>query len=506
MSEQTPASNRRRLAVGLVALTAGLGVAVAAGALSPAPQVQIPVAVPPLASVSPSPALGAKQGPSAAAPSAAAAGHGVTLAARLDRSRVMQGGDGIVRAELTLSAAAPEGDAPAVPTDIIVVIDRSSSMSGQKFADAMGAMYALLGRLRPADRLSVVSYSGDARVDVALAPATPEAVAGWRGQLGRLSPGGSTNISAALDLADGIVRARESERPARVLLLSDGEPTAGDTGADGLTRRARRAAERGYVLSAVGIGLGFNEVLMAGLADAGTGNFHSLHDEGGLDAILAAEFDASRATVASGLAVELKPAAGVAVVDAAGYPMEHIDGGVVFRPGALFAGQARRIWLTLRVPADQPADAVDLGAVGLRFAVDGAAQALPPAPLGAVAAVADEAAFVAGLDAQAWERSVVAGRFADIEKKLAVHVRNGEADAARALLDTHATQTAALNRVVGSVAVEQHLGEVAARRAALDDAFSGANQAHKRNRFSKMNLSSGWSSSRGGALSNVFGR
>lgn len=497
MSDDTTRAPRivtaRRAAVGLMAATALAGLAFASTPTGPD-------AVAP-AAPSPLPQVASTMAPAAVAPAVVTAGAGVRLGARLDRSRVLVGGDGIVRAELTLAAEQAADATQTVPSDFVVVLDRSSSMAGAKFVDAKGALDALIGRLRPTDRLSVISYSSDARVDVPLALADPESVATWRADLSWLAPGGSTNIGAALDLAHSVVQSRgETARPARVLLLSDGEPTAGDTGAGSLTARARRAASTGYVLGAVGIGLHFNELLMAAMADAGTGNFHSLHAEGGLEAVLAAEFDAARGTVASGLAVTLLPAEGVRVIDAAGYPLELATGGVTFRPGGLFAGQTRRVWVTLKVPVDRPVDARALGRIGLSFARGGRVEALPPTDLGAVAAVADEARFVAGLDKQAWETSVVDGRFADIEKKLAAHVRDGDAAAARDLLDEHARQTAALNRVVGSAAVDTHLVEVARRRAALDDAFTGADQAHKRNLFSKFNTASGWTRSRSGSL------
>ena len=62
------------------------------------------------------------------------------------------------------------------------------------------------------------------------------------------------------------------------------------------------------------------------------------------------EFAAARETVASGLAVSIRPGSGIEVVDAAGYPLERKGSEVSFRPGDLFAGQERRIWLTLRAP------------------------------------------------------------------------------------------------------------------------------------------------------------
>ena len=54
--------------------------------------------------------------------------------------------------------------------------------------------------------------------------------------------------------------------------------------------------------------------------------------------------------MATGVAITLHPASGVTVVDAAGYPLEHVSDTVIFRPGAMFAGQQRRIWVTWRLP------------------------------------------------------------------------------------------------------------------------------------------------------------
>ncbi len=61
---------------------------------------------------------------------------------------------------------------------------------------------------------------------------------------------------------------------------------------------------------------------MTALADAGTGNYYYLRSSENLASVFAAEFDSARATVAPGLDVRIDPGEGVAVLDAAGYPLE----------------------------------------------------------------------------------------------------------------------------------------------------------------------------------------
>jgi hypothetical protein len=71
-----------------------------------------------------------------------------------------------------------------------------------------------------------------------------------------------------------------------------------------------------------------------------------------LSEIFSSELATARETVASGVEVRFAPAPGVELVEAAGYPIERDgQGAYVLRPGTLFAGQDRRIWTTLRVPA-----------------------------------------------------------------------------------------------------------------------------------------------------------
>jgi hypothetical protein len=60
-----------------------------------------------------------------------ASGSVVSLAAGLDRGSVLAGSDGLVRVELVLRGReGQDAAAPRVPTDLVVVVDRSGSMQG----------------------------------------------------------------------------------------------------------------------------------------------------------------------------------------------------------------------------------------------------------------------------------------------------------------------------------------------------------------------------------------
>src|SRR5215470_11870640 len=67
-----------------------------------------------------------------AAPAAAVSGASgaVSVRAGLDRGAVLRGGDGLVHAELVIEGRAHADASASLPTDFVVVLDRSGSMSG----------------------------------------------------------------------------------------------------------------------------------------------------------------------------------------------------------------------------------------------------------------------------------------------------------------------------------------------------------------------------------------
>jgi len=108
-------------------------------------------------------------------PALAGAGSGlVSLKARVDRTAVLQGGDGNVRLELILTARDIEGRKVSVPTDLLVVLDRSGSMQGEKLEQGRAAIRELIRQLGAKDRFALVTYSYEAELTIALERATKQ--------------------------------------------------------------------------------------------------------------------------------------------------------------------------------------------------------------------------------------------------------------------------------------------------------------------------------------------
>jgi len=410
----------------------------------------------------------------------------VSFTGQLDRSAVQVGGDGLVRMELVLSAArGPERGVRRVPTDLLVVLDRSGSMAGEKLEYARAAIRELVSQLGPDDRFALVTYSDGAELRIPLGVAALETRQGWLATVARIEPAGGTNMSSGLDLAlENVLRFRAAGRAPRVILISDGLANQGDPTPEGLLGRAKRASQAELPLTTVGVGADFNEYLMTALADAGGGNYYYVERGTELAPVFAREFGAARATVASAVAVEITPADGVRVVDAAGYPLEQSGGRVIVRPGTLFGGQERRIWVTLSVPHDAPADHA-LGRFALSFKDGETIRTLAFDQTPQVACVGSKEEFFAALDAPAWERSVVVEGFNKMQDEVARQVKAGKREEARAAMEAFRRDAGAINERVQSPAVQKKLDALREMDAKVAGAFEGPDQKDKQNALSK---------------------
>ena len=431
----------------------------------------------------------------------------VHFSGRLDRGSVLASGDGLFKMELVLSADEPSarGFAPRrVPTDLVVVLDRSGSMQGKPLADAAAAVRELIARLGDGDRFALVTYSSQAQIAIPIEVADADARRRWASLVDGVRSGGGTNMAAGIDLAaQALMQARSAGRTPRVILLSDGMANEGDHSIEGLRARAGRAVAGEYVLSTVGVGLDFDERVMTTLADAGTGNFYYVEHTEDLAAVFAGEFASARETVASGLVVEVDLAPGIELVDAAGYPVERAGRLTRFRPGSLFAGQERRVWLSLRAPTATAAQ-LPLGDFRLRYRPVAEATArekvLRFGEQPQIACVEAEEEYVASLDRDMVVRSLVVDDLSALKQQVAADVQAGRAKDAKGKIRAYQRR----NRVLyGHARIVQEKAESYRQslelEADVDAAFASPQAPAARNALGKKLSSEGLDERRVGA-------
>jgi Ca-activated chloride channel family protein len=176
------------------------------------------------------------------------------------------------------------------PLNLSIAIDLSGSMVGPPMEHVREGLLRMREGLEPEDRVTLIGFSDGAEVLV-------EQVAGDSGELAaaiaNLNPEGNTNIYAGLRSAYELTDAyAQPGWQNRVLLVSDGEATAGITSDAAILGLAESWGELGYSLTTIGLGESFDVELMRELAELGSGSFYYIEDPAAVEEVFEEEVQA----------------------------------------------------------------------------------------------------------------------------------------------------------------------------------------------------------------------
>jgi len=134
----------------------------------------------------------------------------------------------------------------------VFVLDRSGSMAWDDgIGQVIAEMHRVLGLLEADDEFGIIHFSTRARVLMNWTRATPEQVRLAENRIDRLTAGGWTNYSEALELA--LLGARRYDVK-QVVFLSDGAPTAGDTSEEGILSLVNEIVSEGTRVDTLAFG------------------------------------------------------------------------------------------------------------------------------------------------------------------------------------------------------------------------------------------------------------
>ena len=165
-------------------------------------------------------------------------------------------------------------DAAVAAKDVILVLDKSGSMDGEKFRQAQAALKYVLAHLNADDRFNVIAFSTDLQsFDRGMRPAAeaPQAAA-W---VDTLQAEGGTDINRALLEALSVkgAAADVAPRPTILIFLTDGLPTEGVVDPDKILANVAQAAPPSDLvrLFVFGVGNDVDTVLLDSLAEQNHG-------------------------------------------------------------------------------------------------------------------------------------------------------------------------------------------------------------------------------------------
>ncbi|TMQ20251.1 MAG: VWA domain-containing protein [Deltaproteobacteria bacterium] len=153
-----------------------------------------------------------------------------------------------------------------LPMNLVVVVDHSGSMASDRRLDKVKAgLHTLINHLQDTDRLALVEFDDQVTIDAPLGTTLDRAK--LHAIVDRLVPRGATDIFDGLQQGFLLLGdAPASERQNRVIFLSDGNATAGDTSQSDILAMAAGRVRRGIGLTTIGVGNDFDVGLMRGLA------------------------------------------------------------------------------------------------------------------------------------------------------------------------------------------------------------------------------------------------
>lgn len=228
-------------------------------------------------------------------------------------------------------AASTESGRP--PISFSAVLDASGSMQGEKIEQAKTAVQQAVQYLRAGDVFSLVTFAQEVRC-----PCEPSRVDGKtydavKKALGKIAAGGMTALCGGLEA--GIEKATAHRQDTNlVMLLSDGQANVGETDLERIGNRAYQARQQGSIVSCLGIGLDYNEALMAEIATQGGGRFYHLTSARQIPAYLAGELGEVAMLAARDVKIHLDVPQGATLIPlSAAFPVQQAGGKAVVSVG-----------------------------------------------------------------------------------------------------------------------------------------------------------------------------
>jgi Ca-activated chloride channel family protein len=218
-----------------------------------------------------------------------------------------------------LLSLTPPVEAKAVDEkDIVLVADTSGSMAGDKMEECKKALKYVIKALNPGDKFGIVQFNTDVEpFKSELVAATAENKKAAMSFIDDLEARGGTNISDALKTGSKMLGTDAAGRPAYVVLMTDGEPTVGETSIDKLVQLN---SKRDVRLFDFGVGYDVNTKLLNKLAEGHHGAAQYVEPNENLETALSGFYQKIKSPVLSNVNIAYD---GIEVKDV--YPKEVKD-------------------------------------------------------------------------------------------------------------------------------------------------------------------------------------
>ncbi|MGH0135784.1 UNVERIFIED_CONTAM: hypothetical protein FKN15_035172 [Acipenser sinensis] len=190
-------------------------------------------------------------------------------------------------------------DLPAVPKNVVFVIDTSASMVGTKIRQTKEALFTILKDLRPQDHFNIVSFSNRIKVwqQGKLVPVTPDNIRDAKKFIYLLSPTGGTNINGGIQTGAALLsdykasHRRTQGSVSLIIFLTDGRPTVGETQSSNILSNTKEAIQEQSCLFSIGIGNDVDYRLLERMALENCGMMRRIYEDADARTMLKGFYD-----------------------------------------------------------------------------------------------------------------------------------------------------------------------------------------------------------------------
>ena len=276
-------------------------------------------------------------------------GTTLRLAGRIGHARLAPGSSGNTFVLAEVKTGDVDSATTPAPSHLALVIDRSGSMRGERLRNAIAGASAAVDHLGDGDVVSVIAFDSRPTRVVSATTIDPRTREQIKAAIRGITVGGETCISCGID--DGITElSGTTGKVERMIVLSDGEATAGVRDLVGFRSLAAHAREKGVTVTTIGVGTSYNQKILGAIAQEAGGGHYFIEDAASMERAFQSEADSLRATVAVAAEATIELAAGVELVRVFDRPFQKQGNRVVVPLGSFTRGDTQTVLIEVRVP------------------------------------------------------------------------------------------------------------------------------------------------------------
>ncbi|XP_073732393.1 inter-alpha-trypsin inhibitor heavy chain H3 isoform X1 [Misgurnus anguillicaudatus] len=184
-------------------------------------------------------------------------------------------------------------DLPRIAKNVVFIIDRSGSMHGKKIEQTRLALLKILSDLSEDDHFGLITF--DSRVDLwkrELLKATKANLDDAKSFVQEITARGATDINAAvLEGVNMFKRQPQAGSASILILLTDGDPTSGETNTERIMSNVRKAIESKFPLYCLGFGYDVNFDFLTKMSLENNGVARRIYEDSDADLQLQGFYD-----------------------------------------------------------------------------------------------------------------------------------------------------------------------------------------------------------------------